>query len=74
MTLIDEDLTAAEVRLNRRLRVAGIVAILAAAVGSVSAAATDHAPVTDHECSMDVAANTGFTSGCRVEPDATSAR
>lgn len=74
MTLIDEDLSAADVRLNRRLRVAGIVAILASAVGSVTAASSDgRAPATDRDCSMSIAQSTAFTHGCADEPDASPA-
>ncbi|NYE35422.1 hypothetical protein F4692_000526 [Nocardioides cavernae] len=75
MTLIDEDADAVEARLNRRLRVAGIVAILAAACGSVTAAAgTTSAPVTDQDCSMVLATGGGFSAGCDDEAAPTSAR
>lgn len=55
----------AEARLQRRLRVAGIVTLLAAAVGSAWSASTLAAdPVGDDDCVMEVAYAVGFSSGC----------
>lgn len=64
MTRIDEDPDEVEARVNRRLRVAGVVAILAAAVGSMTAATSATAPATDDSCSMSLADGLGFSHSC----------
>ena len=55
-----------EERTNRRLRVAGIVVLTAAALGSVlgaSPAMTD-TPSTDNHCRVDIVGDYWFSSGC----------
>ncbi|CAM3551959.1 hypothetical protein [Nocardioides zeicaulis] len=65
MTLIDEQTTVAEARLQFRLRAAGAVALAAAALGSVwSASSLAAVPTGNQDCVMDLAAATGFSSGC----------
>lgn len=67
MTRIDENADEIEARLNRRLRVAGVVAILAAALGSVSVSAAAPGPLTDDDCTMSLQTGGGFTTGCDGE-------
>ena len=65
MTLIDEQITVADAQLHRRLRAAGVAALLAAALGSVwSASPLAPAPSSDRDCTMQVALAGGFSSGC----------
>lgn len=65
MTLIDEQTTVAEARLHLRLRAVGLVALVAAALGSVwSASALPAVPTGDQDCVMDLAVAGGFSSGC----------
>ena len=63
-------------RTNRRLRTAGIAALVAAALGSVLGAspAMSDAPSTDSLCRMDIVGSYWFSSGCAEEPAATSTR
>ena len=63
-------------RTNRRLRTAGIAALVAAALGSVLGAspAMSDAPSTDSHCRMDIVGSYWFSSGCAEEPAATSTR
>ena len=63
-------------RTNRRLRAAGIAALVAAAVGSVLGAspAMSDAPSTDSHCRMDLVGSYWSSSGCTDEPAATSTR
>ena len=63
-------------RANRRLRTAGIAALVAAALGSVLGAspAMSDAPSTDSHCRMDIVGSYWFSSGCAEEPAATSTR
>ena len=63
-------------RTNRRLRTAGIAALVAAALGSVLGAspAMSDAPSTDNRCRMDIMGSYWVSSGCVEEPAATSAR
>lgn len=62
---VEPDVAAAEARLHRRLRLAGVVAILAAALGSVwSASSLAANPVGDQDCVMPVAEAVGFSDAC----------
>lgn len=63
-------------RTNRRLRAAGIAALVAAALGSVLGAspAMSDAPSTDSHCRMDIVGSYWFSTGCAEEPPASSAR
>ena len=65
-----------EERTNRRLRVAGVAVLVAAALGSVlgaSPAMTD-TPSTDSHCRVDIVGGYWFSSGCTEEPTAPTAR
>lgn len=65
----------AEARLQRRLRVAGIVTLLAAAIGSAwSASSSGVSPASDDDCVMEVAHAVGFSSGCADGPSADTGR
>lgn len=57
-------LTSADVRTNRRLRTAGVVAIAASALGSVLVAspAVSEAPSTD--CRIQIVGDQWYGSGC----------
>ena len=75
MTTIDLDIEDVEARLHRRLRLAGVAAILAAALGSVwSASSLAVDPVGDQDCVMQVAEAVGFSGGCAEEAAAGSGR
>ncbi len=64
-TTTEPDVAGAEARLHRRLRVAGVATILAAALGSVwSASSLATNPVGDQDCVMEVAETVGFSEGC----------
>lgn len=61
----------ADARLHRRLRIAGLVAILAAAVGSVaSGTAVGTGAVGDEDCVMRLADSATFSSGCAEQASA----
>ncbi len=65
-----------EERTNRRLRVAGVAVLVAAALGSVlgaSPAMTD-TPSTDSHCRVDIVGGYWFSTGCTEEPAAPTAR
>ena len=65
-----------EERTNRRLRVAGVAVLVAAALGSVlgaSPAMTD-TPSTDNHCRVDIVGGHWFSSGCTEEPTAPTVR
>ena len=65
-----------EGRTDRRLRVAGVAVLAAAALGSVlgaSPALTD-TPSTDSHCRVDIVGGYWFSSGCSEEPAAPTAR
>lgn len=64
MATTAELLTSTDVRTDRRLRTAGIVAIAAAALGSVlvAAPAVPEAPSTD--CRIRIVGDQWFGSGC----------
>lgn len=68
--------TDLEVRTDRRLRVAGIAALAAAALGSVLGAspAMSETPATDSHCRMDIVGTYWFSSGCTEEATATTVR
>lgn len=68
MTLIDEDITAAEARTNLLLRVAGIVVLVAAALGSINAASDPSVLPHSDSCVLNTASGTGFTGGCTEAP------
>lgn len=68
MTRIDENADEIEARLNRRLRMAGVVAILVAALGSVTVSTAAPGPLTEDDCTMSLQAGGGFTTGCDEEP------
>ena len=74
-TMTAQPTTDLEVRTNRRLRTAGIAALVAAALGSVLGAspAMSEAPSTDSHCRMDIVGSQWFSSGCTEEPAATRA-
>jgi hypothetical protein len=76
MAVTARPLADLEERTNRRLRVAGVVVLAAAALGSVlgaSPAMTD-TPSTDSHCSVDIVGGYWFSSGCTEEPTAPTAR
>ena len=65
MTLIDEHTTVADSRLHRRLRAAGVAALLTAALGSVwGGSPLTPAPSSERDCTMQVATAGAFSSGC----------
>ena len=65
MTTIELDFEGADARLHRRLRVAGVVALLVAAMGSVwTASPLGEDSAGDDDCVMEVAHSVGFSSGC----------
>jgi hypothetical protein len=59
-------LASDDVRTNRRLRTAGILAIAASALGSVLVAspAVSEAPSTDHPCRIQIVGDQWYGSGC----------
>jgi hypothetical protein len=61
---------------NRRLRAAGVAALVAAALGSVLGAspAMSETPSTDRHCRIHIVGSHWFSSGCTEEPAATPAR
>jgi hypothetical protein len=75
-TMTAQSTTDLDGRTNRRLRGAGIAALVAAALGSVLGAspAMSDATSTDSTCRMDLVGSYWFSSGCAEEPVATSAR
>ncbi|WP_457184824.1 hypothetical protein [Nocardioides sp. P5_E3] len=80
MAVTAQPVTDLEERTNRRLRVAGVAVLVAAALGSVlgsvlgaSPAMTD-APSTDNHCRVDIVGGYWFSSGCTEEPTAPTAR
>ena len=75
-TMTAQPTTDLDGRTNRRLRTAGIAALVAAALGSVLGAspAMSDAPSTDSHCRMDIVGSHWFSSGCTEEPAATTAR
>jgi hypothetical protein len=76
MAVTARPLADLEERTNRRLRVAGVVVLAAAALGSVlgaSPAMTD-TPSTDSHCRVDIVGGYWFSSGCTEEPTAPTAR
>jgi hypothetical protein len=75
MTTIDLDIEHVEARLQRRLRLAGVATLLAAALGSVWSASTLAVdPVGDQDCVMQVAEAVGFSGGCAEEAEAGTGR
>lgn len=75
MTAIEPDFAGAEARLQRRLRLAGVAAILAAALGSMwSASSLAADPVGDDDCVLELATAAGFSSGCSEAPSAGTSR
>jgi hypothetical protein len=76
MAVTARPLADLEERTNRRLRVAGVVVLAAAALGSVlgaSPAMTD-TPSIDSHCRVDIVGGYWFSSGCTEEPTAPTAR
>ena len=75
-TMTAQPTTDLDGRANRRLRTAGVAALVAAALGSVLGAspAMSDAPATDSHCRMDIVGTYWFSSGCAEEPTATTAR
>ncbi len=75
-TMTAQPTTDLEARANRRLRTAGVAALVVAALGSVLGAspAMSDAPATDSPCRMDIVGSYWFSSGCAEEPTATDAR
>lgn len=63
MKVTHQPLSAAETRTNRRIRAAGIAAMVAAALGSV-VATSEAAPATDRGCTMSVYTGGGFSDDC----------
>ena len=59
-------------RSERRLRLAGVAVLAAAALGSVlgAAPALSDAPSTDNPCRVDIVGSYWFSSGCTDEPAA----
>lgn len=59
-------LTSNDVRTNRRLRTAGIVALAASALGSVLivSPAVSEAPSTDRSCRIQIVGDQWYGSGC----------
>jgi len=64
-TTAETSLTSADERTNRRLRIAGIAAVAASALGSVLLAspAGSEAPSTDH-CRMQIVGDQWYGTGC----------
>ncbi|GIM62878.1 hypothetical protein Pve01_93310 [Planomonospora venezuelensis] len=75
-TMTAQPTTDRDGRTDRRLRTAGMAALVAAAMGSVLGAspAMSEAPSTDRHCRMDIVGSQWFSSGCTDEPAATTAR
>ena len=68
--------TDREERTDRRLLLAGVAVLTAAALGSVlgaSPALTD-TPSTDSSCRVDIAGTRWSSTGCAAEPATTTAR
>jgi hypothetical protein len=64
-----------DVRTDRRLRLAGVAVLAAAALGSVLAApAVTDTPSTDNPCRMDIVGSYWFSSGCADEAATPAAR
>lgn len=65
-TTADQLVTSEDVRTDRRLRTAGIVAIAASALGSVLVAspAVPEAPSTDRPCRIQIIGDQWYGSGC----------
>jgi hypothetical protein len=59
-------------RSERRLRLAGVAVLAAAALGSVLGAAPglSDTPATDNQCRVDIVGSYWFSSGCAEEPAA----
>ncbi|CUR56876.1 hypothetical protein NOCA1120245 [metagenome] len=65
MTAIELDFEGVDARLHRRLRIAGVAALLVAAMGSVwTASPLGEDTAGDDDCVMEVAYAVGFSSGC----------
>ena len=65
-----------EERANRRLRMAGVAVLAAAALGSAlgAAPAMTDTPSTDSHCRVDIVGGYWFSTGCTEEPAAPTAR
>jgi hypothetical protein len=63
-------------RADRRLRVAGVAVLVAAALGSVLGAspAVSGTSSTDHHCRVDIVGSYWFSTGCSDEPAGPTAR
>ena len=76
MTLAARPAADLEERTERRLRVAGVAVLLAAALGSVLgvAPAVSDTSSTDTRCRVDIVGSYWFSTGCSDEPPAPAAR